>query len=271
MSNVIIMAIASVSGLGLICSIMLAIASKVMAVEVDERVSQVGEIMPGANCGACGYAGCDGYANAIVNEDAETNLCTPGGAEVSKAISSIMGVEAAATVQTYALVCCRGDSAAQHNKMEYSGIESCKAAKQFYGGQNACVFGCLGFGDCAAVCPNNAICVDGGLARVLSADCIGCKLCVKACPNDIIVMEQNAGFAAVMCMNTEKGAVVRKKCSAGCIACTKCVRECPVQAIEMRDNLAVIDYSKCTNCGKCAESCITKCIRASVPMQTTQN
>ena len=262
MSNAIVAAMVSVTALGVLCAIMLAVASKVMAVKIDERVAQLSEIMPGANCGACGFPGCSGYAEALAEGGVETNLCAPGGAEVSKAIGAILGVEAGDVAAQVAAVCCRGDDAARQVKMEYSGIETCTAAKLFYGGQNACIFGCLGFGDCAAVCPQDAICIENGLARIDTRSCIGCKICLKACPNGIISMESDAARVAVLCLNTEKGASVRKKCSSGCIACTKCVRECPEKAITMNNNLAVIDYEKCTNCGKCAESCITKCIRA---------
>ena len=261
MNNMIITAMTSVTGIGLICAIMLAVASKLMAVEVDERVAQLGEALPGANCGACGYPGCDGYATALAEGGAETNLCSPGGAGVLKAISEILGVEAGEIAAVTAVVYCRGDGAAQQAKMDYSGIETCQAAKLFYGGQNACTFGCLGFGDCAAVCPQDTICIENGLAHIDLRNCTGCKLCMKACPNGIISMENDSSCVAVLCRNTEKGAIVRKKCSSGCIACTKCVRECPESAISMVNNLAVIDYDICTGCGKCAESCITKCIR----------
>ena len=262
----IVLATVSVSAIGIICAAMLAVASKVMAVQTDERVDNITEILPGANCGACGYPGCSGYAEAIVNDGAETNLCTPGGPEVSKAVSSILGVEAADVVAQVAAVCCRGDDTARQCKMEYSGIETCVAAKLFFGGQNACTFGCLGFGDCAAVCPQDAICIENGLARVDARACIGCKLCVKACPNDIIYMESGPDAVAVLCRNTEKGASVRKKCASGCIACTKCVKECAAGAVSMIDNLARIDYGKCTNCGACADVCMTKCIRGAAPV-----
>jgi Na+-translocating ferredoxin:NAD+ oxidoreductase RNF subunit RnfB len=222
--------------------------------------------MPGANCGACGYTGCDGYAEAIIEENAAVNLCIPGGKKVIEDLSSLLGVDAGNIIEQVAVVHCRGDSFAMHDRMEYSGIETCVAVKQLYGGQKSCVFGCLGYGDCAVVCPEDAICIEDGLARIDRRKCTGCTLCATACPNKIIMMDSNITTAVVLCKNTERGAQTRRKCSAGCIACTLCVRECPSEAITMENNRAVVDQSKCTNCDKCYQVCVPKCIRlAEVP------
>ena len=263
MSTSIATAVVSVTSLGLLCAVLLAIASKVMAVKVDERVVRIRACLPGANCGACGFPGCDGYAGALVEADADvkTNLCVPGGDAVSMEISSILGVDFVDLIEQIAVVHCRGDGGSRQRKMDYRGIQTCKAAKQLFGGQNACVFGCLGFGDCAVVCPNNAICIEEGLAHIDTRKCTGCGLCAKACPNSVIFTEADTITTVVMCKNTEKGASVRKKCQFGCIGCSRCARECPSDAIAMKDNLARIDYEKCTGCGKCAEVCVTKCIR----------
>ena len=257
----IVIAAVSVTVIGVVCAVVLAVASKFMAVKVDERVAQLAEIMPGVNCGACGYAGCDAYADALVNAGAPTNACAPGGNSLSASISGILGVEAEKSVVMYPVLYCSGDSTARQQRMDYGGINTCTAAKQLFGGQFACTFGCLGFGDCLAACSVNALCLDSGLPRVDKSLCIGCKLCQKACPNNILRMEEDAPVAVVGCSNIEKGAIVRKKCTAGCIACTKCVKTCPEQAISMVNNLAVIDLAKCTGCGECVGVCITKCIR----------
>ena len=259
--DTIVLAVGSVTVLGLLCAVMLAVASKVMAVEVDERVTGVRELLPGANCGACGYSGCDGYAQALVDEEVMTNLCTPGGDKTSKEISALLGLEAADVIESFAVVFCTGDNAATQNRMDYSGIMTCAAAKQLYGGQGSCLFGCLGFGDCAAVCPMDAVCIENGLARIDRRRCNGCRLCTMACPNNVILMDYSESTAAVLCMNTEKGAVVRKKCTSGCIGCMRCVKSCPSEAIAMKENLAVVDQSKCTGCGLCTEVCNPKCIR----------
>ena len=146
-------------------------------------------------------------------------------------------------------------------RMDYRGIQSCAAAKQLFGGEGACAFGCLGYGDCQKVCPSNAICVEGSLARIDKRFCTGCGLCVKACPNNLILVEDAAIAVAVLCRNIEKGALTRKKCSKGCIGCRKCIQACLSEAIAVEDNLAGINYKKCSRCGGCAEACVTKCIQ----------
>lgn len=260
MSNI-VLAIVSVSAIGLICAAVLAIASKLMAVKVDERTAKIRECLPGANCGACGYAGCDGYATALTEEEGiKTNLCVPGADAVSKQISEIMGVDFEDVVEQVAVIHCRGDCDVTGDKMDYIGISTCAAAKLFYGGKGKCSFGCLGFGDCAAVCPNDAICIEKGIARIDTRKCIGCGLCAKACPNRLITTEADTITTIVTCSNKDKGAAVRKKCTHGCIGCKKCEKECPENAIIVENNIACIDYSKCSGCGRCAEVCVTGCI-----------
>ncbi|MCL2051160.1 MAG: RnfABCDGE type electron transport complex subunit B [Lachnospiraceae bacterium] len=258
--DTIFMAVFSVTAIGVACAVLLCISSKVMYVKADERVTALKSSLPGSNCGACGYPGCAGYAEALVKDPAiKTNLCTPGGASVAGELSRIMGVESGTVLKKLAVVRCLGDSEAQQVKMDYAGIKTCYAATEIFGGQGACTYGCLGYGDCKNVCPSDAICIENNLAKV-NANCIGCGICVKVCPNQIITIEENLAVPIVLCQNHEKGGVVRKKCSKGCLACTKCVRECPESAITMEENLAVINPEKCTNCGHCAEICMTKCI-----------
>jgi len=256
----IFIAVFSVSAIGAILAAILCIASKFMNVKVDERLSQLDEIMPGANCGACGFPGCSGFAKALLSGNAKPNECPPGGPDLVKKISAILGVEAESIEQKIAVVCCSGDRNVRQKKMEYFGLQSCEAAKTLFGGDNACANGCLGFGDCQVVCPSNAICMLDGLARIIYENCTGCNLCVKACPNRLISIEKAGIPVLIACKNTEKGAVTRKKCSSGCIACTKCVKECPDGAITIENNLAKIDYTKCSGCGKCVAVCMTKCI-----------
>jgi len=232
-----------------------------MYVKVDERIANLQESLPGVNCGACGYPGCAGYAAALLSgECKKTNLCTPGGPDVVLKISAILGVTAEALEQKAAVVHCNGDFNAQQKKMNYFGIQSCAAAKQLFGGESSCAFGCLSYGDCQIACPSNAICMTSGLARVTPGLCTGCSLCVKACPNNLIIMMDSRVPIIIACKNIEKGAVTRKKCSSGCIACGKCVRECPQTAITLENNLAVINYDKCNGCGNCIKTCATRCI-----------
>ena len=259
--NTIFIAVFSLTTIGIICAAVLVVSSKLMYVKIDERVALLTDSLPGVNCGACGYPGCSGYAVAIANDDAKPNLCSPGGADTLKKISAILGVEAGTIEKKIAVIHCRGDLKAQQKKHEYRGIKTCEAAKRLYAGEGACAFGCMGYGDCKLVCPTHAVCLENGLATINTSLCTGCGLCVKVCPKNLISLEKADIKVAVLCTSIEKGAVVRKKCSNGCIGCSKCVRECPDAAIIMENNLAKIDYAKCTNCGHCAEICVTGSIR----------
>ena len=260
--NPIISAVIAVSAIGLICAIMLTIVSKLMDVPVDERVSKIRGILPGANCGACGFAGCDGYAEGLVNDGAKTNMCAPGGDVVSLGISEILGVAFADVIEQVAVCHCMGAIDIAVKKMEYEGIQTCAAAKQLYSGARACPYSCVGFGDCAKICPNDAICIEDGIARINSRKCLGCGMCVTSCPNSLIHMYDDTIKVLITCSSHDRGAAVRKLCKAGCIGCGKCAKECPEGAITMVSNLAVVDYGKCNGCGHCAETCPTKAIHA---------
>ena len=260
--NDILIAVIPVVIIGIVCAAVLVIASKIMAVKEDERFPAVRDCLPGANCGACGFAGCDGYAKALCeNPDTPANLCIPGADSGAKQLGEVLGVEVADVVEQVAVVHCSGDCEHTQDKVAYSGIESCAAAKLMYGGKGSCTFGCLGLGDCAKACPHNAICIENGVARVYTCDCIGCGVCVRTCPNHLISLVPDVKKVYVACSNRDKGAATRKVCSSGCIGCKKCEKVCPSGAIKVTDNVAVIDYEKCTDCGACAENCTTKCIR----------
>ena len=257
--NVILAAVIPVVIIGLICAVVLVTASKLMAVKEDERLPKVRECLPGANCGACGFAGCDGYAKALVeNETTPTNLCVPGADAVSHRLSNILGKEYEDVIEQVAVVHCSGDCENTEDNVDYHGIETCSAAKLLFGGKGKCVYGCVGFGDCKNVCPNDAIVIKNGIAQVCRADCVGCGLCVKTCPNKLISLVPDIKNFAVLCSNKDKGAVTRKVCKRGCIGCRKCEKVCPADAIKVIDNVAVIDYEKCTNCGACVENCTTQ-------------
>ncbi|MCL2800169.1 MAG: RnfABCDGE type electron transport complex subunit B [Treponema sp.] len=258
--SIIITAVVSVTIIGIICAIILNVASQLMFVKTDERITKLTEIMPGVNCGACGYPGCSSYAEALVNDNVSAALCTPGGVEVLNKISELLGVEAGAIEQKTAVIKCAGDFNTRQQDKIYLGIQSCGGAHMHFGGDNSCVYGCLGYGDCQKVCPASAVYLKEGLAHINHGLCTGCSLCVKACPKKLIAIEKSSIPVIIACSNTEKGAVTRKKCSSGCIACGKCVRECPVSAISMENNLAIIDYEKCNGCLNCVKSCVTKCI-----------
>lgn len=258
----IIIPAAIVSGLGLVFGLALSYASKKFAVEVDDRVERVREVLPGANCGACGYTGCDQYAEAIVG-GAEINLCTPGGAGVISQISDIMGIEADSCERVVARVMCNGTWDNVLIKFDYDGIIDCRSAATMAGGPSACVYGCVGMGSCMKVCPFNAIVVENGLARINEDKCNACGKCVAECPKEIIKLVPAKSQYFVTCRNHEKGGVARKNCKVACIACQRCVKACPEKAISMDNLCAVIDQSKCVNCGKCFEVCPTNAISMS--------
>lgn len=258
----IVLAIIIVAAIGLIAGLGLAVASKVMAVPVDEKAEEIKAVLPGANCGACGFSGCAGYAAALSEgKTKNTALCAPGGTAVSLEVAKITGLSAGSVVPSSAVVLCRGTSQNVSKRFVYSGVESCKMAAQLFGGPNSCSFGCLGYGDCAAQCEYDAIHICDGVARINPVACHACKKCVNTCPRGIIKMlPLNMAKAAVLCNNHSKGAQTRKDCSAGCIGCMKCEKTCEYGAVKVVNFCAVVDYEKCVGCGKCHEACPVKCI-----------
>jgi len=255
----IIAAVLTLTILGLLFGLLLAVGSKIFAVEQDERIPMVQECLPGANCGGCGYAGCANLAEAIVNGEAAVNTCPVGGAETAKQIAAIMGVEAGETVKMTAYVRCSGGSNASR-KYDYEGAIDCLAALKVAGGPLECTYGCLGYGSCAKVCPNDAISIKDGVAVVDPDACISCGKCVNACPRGIIAIVPANNKTHVACVSKAKGGEVRKICQVGCIGCGICAKNCPHEAITVVDFVARIDYSKCQDCGKCAEVCPRKII-----------
>ena len=246
--------------IGLIAGLVLSIAAIVFAVPVDEKQEAVRACLPGANCGACGFSGCDGYAKALADGTAEIGLCSPGGADVAEECAEILGKAAGAMEKKVALIQCAGHCDNVSTKLEYQGVATCQAVSMMYNGDSACSFGCLGYGDCVAACPENAITICNGLATVNTEVCVGCGICAKTCPKGVITIVPEKFNHHVLCINKDKGAETRKVCKTGCIGCMKCQKTCEFGAITVVNNNATIDYSKCTNCGKCAEACPVKAI-----------
>lgn len=254
MFNSIFWPIIVVSIIGIIAGLGLALASKFMAVKTDEKQEKVRECLPGANCGACGYSGCDGYAEAVAKGEAEPNKCAPGGAATAAALAEVLGVEVDTTPMV-AFISCAGDKTNAKQKYGYNGMASCAAANLLYKGPLACEYGCIGFGDCFNACPFGAITMQDGKPIVCEDKCVGCGKCVKTCPKGVIKLIKKGTTPLVNCSNRKKGAPVVKNCASSCIACGMCERACESGAIKVVDNLATIDYSLCINCGKCKESC----------------
>lgn len=248
---------------GLAFGALLGFAAKKFAVEVDPRAEKIRGVLPGANCGACGYPGCSGLADAIAAGKAPIDACTVGKGAVAKAIAEIMG-------QSYvkkederlvARVLCMGGRGVSENRFRYDGIRDCKAALLFQGGPKACEYGCLGFGSCVKACRFDALSMGPDRLPVVDASkCTACGKCVSACPRGLIALLPESASVYVRCLNKDPGAQVRKACKVGCIACRACVRACKYDAVKVESNLAVIDYSKCTRCGECVAKCPTKCI-----------
>jgi len=246
------------AGLGALFGVGLAVASKRFAVASDPRVDDVLESLPGANCGACGFAGCSAYAEAVVLTNASVSACTAGGQDTATAVAGIMGVTADVKEKTVAVVHCHGNAVA--SRFSYIGIEDCRAASLLQGGPKACEYGCLGLASCVAACPFDAIHMEDGLPVVDTDKCVACGQCVDACPRSLIDIQPLSAKVHVFCKSQDKGGVTRKACSVGCIGCKKCEKTCEFDAIHVENFLASIDYEKCTSCGNCVEACPTNAI-----------
>ena len=249
------------TGIALVCAVILTVANKFFVVKEDETTVAIRDCLPGANCGACGYSGCDSYAAALASKAvAATNLCVPGGDKTAKEIAAILGVEAEDVVEKVAYVACNGNCFAVERKYDYRGVKTCASVNLTYSGDKSCAFACLGYGDCVSVCPKSAITIDNGIANIDPRKCIGCGICARQCPNGVIKLIPDVATVVVECSNTDKGALTRKYCSNGCIGCMKCQKACPNGAIKVVNNLAAIDHSLCTGCTECVKVCPVHCI-----------
>ena len=261
----ILIAIGILGGLGVMFGAVLAAASKIFYVEVDPRLEQLNGCLPGANCGGCGYAGCAGYAEAVLKGEADIGKCASGGNECAQAMAEIMGVEAAEVTRKVAMVRCSGEKIYDKDgnlvrgvksKATYEGFKDCIAASKVGGnGPISCKYGCLGFGTCVKACKYDAISVVNGVAKVNEDRCVGCMACSHVCPRELIVPVEPHRNVVIACNSMAKGAVTTRSCTIGCIGCGLCKKICPEGAITVTNNLAVIDYDKCTNCGLCATVC----------------
>lgn len=238
----------------------LAVASKIFEIKVDERVPEIIEALPGANCGGCGYSGCAALAEAIVAGDAKPEACTVGGNDAAKKIGEIMGVEVKEVKRMRAQVMCSGMGGAAKLKYVYSGAKDCISAANLGGGDKLCPNGCIGLGTCVSSCSFGAISVLDGVAVVDYHKCGGCGACVASCPKNIIKLIPFDARHWVGCMSVENGVNTKKQCDAGCISCRLCEKVCEVGAITVNDFVASIDYEKCIDCGKCVDRCPRKII-----------
>lgn len=251
----------SLGGLGLLFGILLGYASKKFAIEVDPKIPAVRDALPGANCGGCGYPGCDACAKAMVEGEASPDACPVGGAEVAKNIGEILGISVEAGEKTVAFVKCKGTCDKSKEKFKYNGIMDCRQAAHTPGeGSKSCSYGCLGLGSCVEACAFDAIGIVDGIAVVDEDKCTACGMCVKACPKNLIDLVPASKKVRVQCNSEDKGKDVRSYCEVGCIGCNICQRTCKFDAIKVTNNIAQVDYSKCTQCMECVNKCPTKVI-----------
>ena len=253
--NLIIISTASISFLAIVFGVGLAIASRVFAVETDPRVDKVLGLLPGANCGSCGKAGCANLAEEIVKGLAPPDGCPVTTAEARKAIGQAIGKDVAVTERMVAVLLCNGGTKVD-SKHQYNGVPDCRGAAMLHGGYKQCDYGCLGLGSCVEACPFEALRMgDGGLPEVIEERCKACGKCVESCPKSLFVLQPISKTVHVRCRSCDKGAYTKKVCPVGCIGCKKCEKECPFQAITVSNFLATIDYTKCKACGKCVKVC----------------
>jgi electron transport complex protein RnfB len=266
----------SVGALALIAggsAVILFFVAKKFKVDEDPRIGDVTELLPGANCGGCGFPGCSGFATALVkaadNGDLAGLACPPGGNDTMSAVGNYLGMTVEESAPTTAVVRCNGTKAKAPSKLTYEGPSKCAVAHTLFSGENGCPFGCLGLGDCVVACDYDAIYMDEetGLPVVIPDKCTSCGACVKACPRNIIEIRPRGRKDRrvwVACMNEEKGPIPMKNCKATCISCGKCFDVCPpkVSAITIENNLAFIDSAKCIACGLCIPVCPTNAILA---------
>jgi RnfABCDGE-type electron transport complex B subunit len=246
--------------LAFILGLSLGFFKKFFSVKEDPLTSKIRGLLPGANCGACGFPGCDGYAAAIAEGRAGINSCTAGGKSVAEQLSDLVGGEADVKPQV-AMLACRGTREKSKLKGEYTGVKSCRAAKVSTGSIKNCLWGCQGFGDCVSVCKFGALSMgEDDIPKIDKKKCSGCRACAKECPQHIIwSIPGEAGAARPLCSNRNANkAMVAKNCKAGCIKCEICVKNCPEGCIEMVNGIPVVDPEKCSQCGTCVSKCPVK-------------
>ena len=264
--NVIVASLITLGVIGLVAAIVLYFVAQKFKVEEDPRIDEVESVLPGANCGGCGFPGCHGFADACVKSPSlDGKLCPVGGQPVMSKIATILGMSVADAKPKVAVVRCNGSCANRPKKNLFDGAKSCRISNQLYAGETGCSFGCLGYGDCVDVCKFDAIKInpDTGLPEVDDDKCTACGACAKICPKRIIELRDKGvknRRVFVSCVNKDKGAVARKACSAACIGCGLCAKNCPFNAIKVENNLAYIDFNLCRLCRKCVAVCPTGAI-----------
>ncbi len=266
MIQILLYTVLALSGMGLAAAVILYFVAQKFKVYEDPRIDQIEALLPGANCGGCGYAGCRALAEAYTKtEDIADLSCPVGGSAIAAQIAKVLGQETVAKDPMIAVVRCNGTPEHRPVINTYNGAKNCAIASSLYGGKTGCPNGCLGYGDCVTVCKFDAIYIDQktGLPFISEEKCVACGACIKACPRMIIELRKKGPKSRriyVSCINKEKGAIARKNCAVACIACLKCQKECPFEAITVENNIAYINFDKCKLCRKCVAVCPTNAI-----------
>lgn len=242
-------------GLGILFGLILTFASKKFAVPVDERFTLARDAMAGANCGACGYPGCDAYAHAVVKGEAPIDLCTPGGQKTLNKLAQIMGQAAEESEPLVARVLCQGETGVVKPRYEYNGPQTCHTAVGLAGGPTMCQWGCVGLADCVRVCRFDAMKIENGIVVIDEDKCTACGMCVKECPRSVIKLLPKKARVTVRCQNTALPKEAKEACDKACISCKRCERACQFDAIHVNNFVALIDPVKCTLCGECVKVC----------------
>ena len=237
---------------------LLGLFKKIFAVKTDPKIQEVRDALSGANCGGCGFAGCDSFAQAVVAGNAPTSGCVAGGPAVAAKVAELMGASAGESVPKAAFLACHGTKECAQDKGNYNGVKTCKAVNLVMNGSKKCTFGCIGLGDCVAICPFGALSMgEDGLPQVDYSKCVGCGKCVKECPKKLFTLiNVNTKGSIARCSNhSENKPQIRKDCTVGCFKCGLCAKKCPSQAIDVSSGIPQVDYTKCNSCGECIKAC----------------
>ncbi|MFA4987253.1 MAG: RnfABCDGE type electron transport complex subunit B [Candidatus Brocadiia bacterium] len=259
MLTTVIISLSILGVLGVLFGLGLAYASKKFSVETDPRVDRICELLPNANCGACGFAGCNAFAEQLVHGSLDVNTCKVCASEAKSVISSVLGKELVNQEREIAVIHCMRETIPA--RFEYNGIQDCRSALLVNGGFTTCQYGCLGLGTCATVCPFEALYMgEDGLPHVVDEKCTGCGNCAKVCPRGMITIAPMSRDVHILCNSKHDGKYTIGCCNHGCIGCKRCEKACPAGAIAVKDFLACIDYTKCVVCGACVDVCPTGAI-----------